>query len=120
MRLTFRQRPVPILIVFLVLMGMLPVVGDLAAGKGRSRVATGDGTMSVHGGCAEHVGYGLQGSCGDSFCPAGHCPAPSFLPSPDMPTHTVRPSGDYALSTDAYASHLSAPSIPPPIGGPSS
>ena len=120
MRVTSLQRTASILIIFLVLVGMLPVFGALGAGEGCGRVAPGDGARSVHGCCGEHVGHGLHDFCGDFFCPAGHCPAPSVLPSPDMMAHTTRPWRDYALPNDAYASHLSTPLIPPPIVGRSS
>lgn len=103
-----------LLLILLIAVGPWMVVASQASG-GCHVAATYGSRTAVQDCCDAYPEISSQQSCGDSYCSAGHCSPMSFVPSPDIPVHPSQPSADDSFLRRGFASHLSAPSTPPPI-----
>ncbi len=98
-----------VLLVLLIALGPWP----LLAGYPSS-----DGCYTTTGSAAEtHSCCDVSPDCSQSVssCSATNCSTPFFLLSPGVPSQFSLPLTDASFVRRSYASHLSAPSIPPPI-----
>jgi len=107
--------PLSLLLILLIAVNPLLVAAGHAGGDGCCEAAMAHSGVTTYGCCDDHPDQGQQPSCADSFCPAGHCSPLSFMPSPDLPAQSSLPPEHGAIERRGYVSHLSTPSIPPPI-----
>jgi hypothetical protein len=104
-----------LLLILLIAVRPWPVAAGHASGNGCREAAVERSAVTAHGCCDGHPEHSQHPSCGDSYCPAGHCSALSFLPATAIYVSSSVPPANEALAVNGYASHLSPPSIPPPI-----
>jgi len=106
-----------LLVLFLILLVMAsPLALDARAdAPGCETAFAADTSAMVQDSCEEDPGPSRTGFCSGDCCPAGHCAAIPFLPSSRSRLVSIEPAITASAAPGNYASHLSAPPVPPPI-----